>query len=242
MTDSTKPQSDKTTEMNSDLPEGFDKPTGPFANRQAAASYADEPSTQTQDTPSEGPETVEIRDTTAGSPQDVERIAELESQLAEMKDQALRAMAETENMRRRTERERADMQKYAITSFAKELLNVSDNLRRALEAVPEESKQGNEELNNLLVGVEATERELLKIFEKKGIQKIHPLGEKFDPNFHEVMFEAPSEEHPAGTIFQVMEAGYVINDRLLRPARVGVSKGSPELPADGADHHIDTQA
>ena len=133
------------------------------------------------------------------------------------------------------------MQKYAITSFAKDLLSVSDNLRRALEAVPEEAKEGNDVLNNLLVGVEATERELLKIFEQKGVKKIEPLNEKFDPNFHEVMFEAPSSDVPEGVILQVIEAGYVLNDRLLRPARVGVSKGTPEAPADGSEHHVDQE-
>ena len=123
-------------------------------------------------------------ETTASTGNDA-RIAELETQLAEMKEQALRAMAETENMRKRTERERGDMQKYAITSFAKDLLNVSDNLRRAIEAVPEEQRERNEIIINLLTGVEATERELLKVFEQKGVKKIEPLEEKFDPNFHE---------------------------------------------------------
>ncbi|MGB1077199.1 MAG: nucleotide exchange factor GrpE [Bdellovibrionales bacterium] len=213
-------------------PEGFDKPNGPFANRKTP-SFAEE-----TETPSEQ---VATEETSAPTADDSARVAELEAQLAEMKEQALRAMAETENMRKRTERERSDMQKYAITGFAKDLLNVSDNLRRAIEAVPEEQRERNEIIINLLTGVEATERELLKVFEQRGLQKIEPLEEKFDPNFHEVMFEAPSSDYPEGTIIQVIEAGYVLNDRLLRPARVGVSKGMPEAPKDGGEHHIDQE-
>jgi len=226
-----------------DLPDGFDKPTGPFANRKTP-SFADQTEEQSQP---EGPDAIDPTSTQASAPADAAHIAELEAKLAEMKEQAMRAMADTENMRKRTERERSDMQKYAITGFAKDLLSVSDNLRRALEAVPEEQRERNEVIINLLTGVEATERELLKVFEQKGIQKIEPLGEKFDPNFHEVMFEAPSPEYAEGMILQVIEAGYVLNDRLLRPARVGVSKGSPEAPeasndsADNGDHHIDTE-
>lgn len=225
-------------ENKAETPDGFDKPTGPFANRKTP-SFADdvESSDSEADTQEEN-----ISSTATDSGESAERIAELEAQLAEMKDHAMRAMADTENMRKRTERERSDMKKYAITSFAKDLLSVSDNLRRALEAVPEEQRERNEVIINLLTGVEATERELLKVFEQKSINKIEPLNEKFDPNFHEVMFEAPSNEYPAGVVLQVIESGYMLNDRLLRPARVGVSKGAPEAPADGEDHHVDTEA
>lgn len=219
---------------NADMPEGFDKPTGPFAGRETPStdtSFADE---TISDAPQSEQEPVS---NDAG----LAMIADLEQQVADMKEQALRAMAETENMRKRVERERSDMQKYAITNFAKDLLNVSDNLRRAIEAVPEEQRERNEIIINLLTGVEATERELLKVFDQKGIKKIEPMGEKFDPNFHEVMFEAPNPEHPEGIVMQVIEAGYVLNDRLLRPARVGVSKGNPETPADGDTPIVDTE-
>ncbi len=216
------------------LPEGFDKPTGPYAGR-STPSFAEE----TED--------ISSVETSEDSPENQasERISALETELASIKDQALRAMAETDNIRKRAEREQTNTRKYAITGFATELLNVADNLRRALDAVPEESKEDNEDLVTLLTGIEATERELLKIFKQRHIQKIEPLEEKFDPNFHEVIFEAPSTDHPAGIIIQVVEAGYLLNDRILRPARVGVSKGAPETPPDSpedsTDHHIDRE-
>jgi molecular chaperone GrpE len=227
MTDTSKPQND----TNADMPEGFDKPTGPFSGRETP-SFADESVNE----PSQN-DTSNISND-AG----LALVADLEQQVADMKEQALRAMAETENMRKRTERERGDMQKYAITSFAKDLLAVSDNLRRALDTVPDDAKQGNEVLENLLVGIEATERQLLKVFEQKGIKKLEPLEEKFDPNFHEVMFEAPNEDYPAGIIFQIIEPGYLLNDRLLRPARVGVSKGAPDVSPENDVTHVDTEA
>lgn len=214
-----------------DVPEGFDKPTGPFANRKTPSFASETDSSQEVQEESLDTSDNEESDTTCN--------LELEAKLAEMKDQTLRAMAETENIRKRTEREIADTRKYAVMGFAKDLINVSDNLRRAIESVPEEEKQENEVLKNLFAGIEATERELLKAFAQKGIKKLEPLEEKFDPNFHEVMFEAPSTEHPEGIIIQIIEPGYMINDRLLRPARVGVSKGAPEAPKDGEDHHVD---
>ena len=137
-----------------DSPEGFDKPTGPFANRKTAA-FADETDS---DITGEQEEIFSEDNIEKSTSQESERIKELEAQIAEIKDQALRAMADTENMRKRTERERGDMQKYAITSFAKDLLSVSDNLRRALDTVPENNTEENDILNNLVVGIEATER------------------------------------------------------------------------------------
>ena len=125
-----------------------------------------------------------------------------------------------------------------MSGFARDLLAVSDNLRRALEAVPADLVN-DERIKALLSGIEATERELLRTFEKNGIRKIEPVGEPFNPNFHEVMFEAPGTGQPPGTIVQVIEAGYVISDRLLRPARVGVAKN--DGPA-GTSHTLDTRA
>ena len=151
------------------------------------------------------------------------KIAELEEQVGQMKDALLRALAETENLRRRSQREKEDALKYAPAALAKALLPVADNLRRALDSIPEELR-GDEKLAALFSGVEMTERDLLSAFEKNGIERIDPLGEKMDPNWHEAMFEVPDADKPAGTVVQVVEAGYRLQDRLLRPARVGVAR------------------
>ena len=173
-------------------------------------------------------------------------IEALQTQLDQATDQAVRALAEAENTRRRAQKEREDASKYAVSGFAKDLLDVSDNLRRALEAIPEDLLESEPRLKNLVEGIEATERSLLRTFEKHGIKKLEPLDEPFDPNFHEVMFEAPAPGKPAGIIMQIVEPGYTLNERLLRPARVGVSKDdgnageTPQEPPPGG--HIDTQA
>jgi molecular chaperone GrpE len=154
-----------------------------------------------------------------------DRLAALEAELAEQKDRLLRALAETENVRRRAQREREDVSKYAVTSFAKDLLSAADNLRRALESLPE-SEVKDERTRSLLAGVAATERELLGVFERHGIRRIEPKGEPFDHNFHQAIFEAEREDQPSGTVVEVLQPGYVLHDRLLRPAMVGVAKGS----------------
>lgn len=170
----------------------------------------------------------------------------LQAQLDQATDQAVRALAEAENTRRRAQKEREDASKYAVSGFAKDLLDVSDNLRRALDAIPADLLEAEPRLKNLVEGIEATERSLLRTFEKHGIKKLEPLDEPFDPNFHEVMFETPAPGKPAGVVMQVVEPGYTLNDRLLRPARVGVSKDdgsageTPQEPPPGG--HIDTQA
>lgn len=155
----------------------------------------------------------------------LERVAELEADTAKLKDQALRAMAETENIRRRSEREREDTAKFAISGFAKSLLDVADNLRRAVEAVPGDAVEADPALKTLVDGVAATERQLLAAFERNGVTRIDPVGEAFDPNFHQAMFELPGTGKPAGTVVQVIQSGYVLQGRLLRPAMVGVAKG-----------------
>jgi molecular chaperone GrpE len=152
----------------------------------------------------------------------------LQTELAEMKEQALRAMAEVENIRRRSQRDREDASKYAVASFARDLLDVADTFRRALDAVPEDVRDSDPRVAGLVEGIEATERKMLDTFARNGIRKIEPLEEPFDPNFHEVMFETPIAGKTAGTVIQVLEPGYVLHDRLLRPARVGVSKESDE--------------
>lgn len=156
---------------------------------------------------------------------DAAPVSDFEKKLAETNDKMLRALAELENLRKRSERERQDTAKFAVSGFARDLLSVSDNLKRALMAIPAEARAGDERLSSIYAGVEATERELLRVLESNGIKKIEPLGQKFDPNMHEVLFESPAEGKEAGVIIQVVEPGYVIHERLLRPARVGVAAG-----------------
>ena len=162
----------------------------------------------------------------AVEPSAEERVAALETELAEQKDHLLRALAETENVRRRAQREREDALKYAVAGFAKELLSVADNLRRALDSLPE-SEIRDERTHGLLAGVAATERELLSVFERHGIQRIDPDGERFDHNLHQAIFEAERPGKPSGMIIEVLQPGYVLHDRLLRPAMVGVAKENP---------------
>ncbi len=151
-----------------------------------------------------------------------------EMEIADLKDRLLRAVAETENLRRRAEREREDTAKYAVSGFARDLLNVADNLRRALQNLSPEVRAKDEALNTLADGVELTERELLRVFDKHGIRVVDPQpGEKFDHNFHQAMFEVPNADQPPGTIVSVMQAGYALKERLLRPAMVGVAKAPP---------------
>lgn len=169
------------------------------------------------------------------------RIAELEAELKSVNDRALRLMAEAENIRRRTERDREETLRYAASGLAKDLLNVADNLRRALAAVPDELREGDEAAKNFVVGVEMTEKELLTAFEKHGIQQILPLGEKFDYEKHQAMFELENTGQPAGTVVEMMQPGYVMHDRLLRPAMVGVAKGNPDESPDDIEH-VDTTA
>jgi molecular chaperone GrpE len=193
------------------------------------------PATENDNVDTNGVEQVEAQAPENGADAASGRVAQLEAEVASLKDQALRAMAEAENTRRRAAREKEDASKYAVAGFAKDMLNVADNLRRALEAVPSESAE-NELVKSLTVGVEATERQLLAALERAGIKKLEPLGETFDPNFHQVMFEIENTGKPAGTVVQVLQAGYVIHGRLLREAMVGVAKGGAD------DLHLDTKA
>lgn len=168
-------------------------------------------------------------------------IAALQAEIASMKDQLLRAVAETENTRRRLTRERDETAKYAASNFAKEMLGVADNLNRALAAIPAEALAKDEALKTLHDGVSATERQLDAAFTRQSIKRIWPEGEKFDSNLHQAMFEVPGTDKPQGTVVQVLQAGYVMHDRLLRPALVGVAKGDPK-PAGDAPDHVDTVA
>jgi molecular chaperone GrpE len=154
-----------------------------------------------------------------------EEIVALKEEAAALKDRLLRLAAEMENLRKRTEREKAEATLYAASNFARDLLNVSDNLGRALQAVStEERERAGEIERNLIGGVEATERELQNVFQRHGIRKIEAVGAKFDPNFHQAMFEVPTSEKPPGTVMQELQSGYAVGERCLRPALVGVSK------------------
>jgi molecular chaperone GrpE len=168
-----------------------------------------------------------------GQPSAAEEIAKLEQEKAELKDKLLRTLAEMENLRRRTEKEVADTRSYAVTAFARDMLSVADNLRRAIEAVPAEArKSGDGAISGLIDGVELTEREMTKTLERHGVRKVDPAGQKFDPNKHEAIFEAPHESIAKGQVHTVVQPGYAIGERVLRPARVGVSSGAPGAAND----------
>ncbi len=158
---------------------------------------------------------------------DATRALRLEGEVSELRDQLLRALAEGENQRRRSQREREEAVRYAAAPMLRDLLAVADNLQRALESVPGEVTENDGALRTLLEGVELTRKELETVFERHGIVKLNPLGERLNPHHHEAMFEVPDPEQPSGTIVQVVQPGYLLHDRLLRPARVGVAKGGP---------------
>jgi molecular chaperone GrpE len=166
---------------------------------------------------------------------------DLEALLAEnadMRDKLLRTMADMENLRRRTEREKEDTARYAISNFARDVLTIGDNLRRVIEHVPEEAAGKDPALKSFLEGVALTERELLKMMEKHGVTRLEPMGQRFDPNQQQAMYEVPTTDVPEGTVVQVMQAGFTIGDRVLRPALVAVSKGGPKpapTPKAGAE-------
>ena len=159
------------------------------------------------------------------------------AEIAELKDKLLRTLAEGENMRRRLQKEREDTAKYAVASFARDMLTVADNLRRALDATAGDSRDPAEAIHALMEGVGLTERDMLSALERHGIRKIDPAGQRFNHEQHEAMFEVPTAEVPPGTVVQVVEVGYMIHDRLLRPARVGIAKA---LPGEGG--RVDTTA
>jgi len=191
--------------------------------RAEAETDRDEPGTPAAPEPS--------APTSAGEPDLAEKLAR---EGAELKDRLLRSLAEMENLRRRTEREVADSRTYAVTSFARDILEVADNMARALQAPAAELQQrADAGVKALLDGVELIERELMKVLEKHGVRKFEPHGEKFDPNLHQAMFEVPDSSLPAGTVAKVMQAGYLIGERVLRPALVAVAKGGPKAAATG---------
>lgn len=181
-------------------------------------------------------------DATAANPDStadtaLDPVAALEAEKADLHDKLLRSLADMENLRRRTEREVADSRIYGVTGFARDMLTVADNLHRALASLPEAERAAvSPAVKALVEGVELTERDFLKTLEKHGVKKREPIGEKFNPNLDQAMFEVPDDTKPNGTVVQVVQAGYVIGDRLLRPSMVGVSKAAPK-PAEEPSKH-----
>jgi len=157
-----------------------------------------------------------------------ERLAAAEAEAARLKNEYLRALAETENVRKRSARERQEAGQYAIAGFARDLLSVADNLQRALDAVDAQAKAADPALQALTSGVEMTEKELLSVLERHGVKPIPALGQVFDPHVHEALYELPDPTVPQGTVVQVAQSGYTLHDRTLRPARVGLARGGPK--------------
>src|ERR671916_1214402 len=190
--------------------------------------------TENQNTPQEEP--VQEAANEAVSQPAADPIAALEAEKADLKDKLLRLMADMENLRRRTAREIADARTYAVANFARDMLNVADNVRRAIESVPAEASRTAEgAFKGLIEGIDLTERDLLKTLERHGVKRLDPQGQKFDPNLHQAMFEVPNPDVPNGTVVQVVQTGYVIGDRVLRPALVGVAKGGPKAAAQDSN-------
>jgi len=161
----------------------------------------------------------------------VDPVAVLAREAADLKDRLLRTLAEMENLRRRTEKEVADARTYGVTNFARDILAVADNMERALKTLDDEIRaKADAGVKALLDGVELTERELIKVMEKHGVRRLEPAGQKFDPNLHQAMLEVPDPSVPSGTVVQVMQPGYTIGERVLRPALVGIAKGGPKAP------------
>ncbi len=209
--------------------------TDPQTGEQAANENAPE----TEAAPEEAVEAAETATAT-----EAEAEADPAAEVSDLKDKLLRAVAETENMRRRAERDKQDAAKFAVSNFARDVLSVADNLRRALDSVPED-QAGHEAVKTLMDGVQLTENELKAAMERHGIKVVDPQGEKFDHNFHQAMFEVPDTGQADGTVVQVIQVGYTIHDRLLRPAMVGVAKGAKPAPGskdDDSGEHVDTVA
>jgi len=178
-----------------------------------------------------------VKEAAAGEPDALEL---LKAENTELRDRYLRLAAEMDNLRRRTEREVKDAKSYSVAGFARDMLAVSDNLRRALDAIPAEAKAAADAgLTTLIEGVDMTERSMLSALERHGVRKLEPVGQKFDPNFHQAMFEVPNTEVPNNTVVQVVQAGFSIGERVLRPAMVGVAKGGPKLVEAEANSVLD---
>lgn len=166
--------------------------------------------------------------TPAAEPDPFAVLEKLNAENTELKDRVLRTLAEMENLRRRTEKEVADARAYGVTNFARDMLGFADNLNRALDSVPAEAREADGPLKSLVEGLELTERDFISRLARHGVKKLEPKGQKFDPNMHEALFEMPDPSVPNGTVAQVVEDGYSIGERCLRPAKVGVARGGPK--------------
>jgi molecular chaperone GrpE len=164
-----------------------------------------------------------------------EVLTKLQAENAELKDRLLRTLAEVENVRRRGEREVNDTRQYAVAKFAGDMLDVADNMARALANTPAEARETDPAVKTLVEGVELTEKAMLRALEKHGVKKLDPKGERFDPHFHQAMFEVPDPSVPNGTVAQVVQVGYSIGSRVLRPAMVGVARGGPKAATAEAE-------
>ena len=248
------PTQKNTTDVNADVTDSSDvtdtdETMAAQADAQADAGAAIE-AADAEDAADDSEGDIDSDDESPWELDPAEQIVALEAEIAEHKDKTLRALAEAENVRRRGERDKIDATKYAITNFAREMVTVADNLRRALASVPEEGRKESEVVENLVLGVEMTEREMLNAFERSGIARIDAMDKLFDHNFHQALFEIEDLSVPAGTVVQEVESGFTLNDRLLRPAKVAVSKGGPkpvvgtaasEEPAAAADQSASGQ-
>ncbi|MEW9305735.1 nucleotide exchange factor GrpE [Labrys portucalensis] len=206
------------------------KPEAETETRAAAEAAA--PAAPTADSAGQAGGEQAGADQTAENDNAFEVLTKLQAENAELKDRVLRAMAEIENVRRRGERELNDARQYAIAKFAGDMLGVADNMERALASVPAEARETDAAVKALMEGVELTEKEMLRSLEKHGVKKLDPKGERFDPNFHQAMFEIPDPSVPNGTVAQVVQVGYSIGSRVLRPAMVGVARGGPKQAAE----------
>ena len=212
-------------------------------DKETGAEDASEEETATAEDAPESPDADETEGDASEEAESGDGDLSPEAEIADLKDKLLRALADTENLRRRSQKDREDALKYSSANFARDMLSVADNLRRAIESIPEDGDPDGQALVGFIEGISLTEKELLSTLERHGIQKVEPMGEKFDPQYHEAMFEVPTNDAAAGTVVQVVETGYVIHDRLLRPAKVGIAKAGdgPAGPADPGDK-IDTTA
>lgn len=190
------------------------------------------------------PQETSAQEASATEPSPVHEIDTLKAEIAELKDRALRALAEAENTRRRAEREKKDASAYAVTSFARDMLQVADNFSRAIQALPADVReQAAPQLKAVIEGVEATDRQLMATLERHGIKQIDTANGKFDPNLHQAIAEVPGRGKPAGSIVDVVQAGYQIGERLLRPAMVTIAgKAAPSAEGAPEGTHVDTEA
>tara|TARA_R110000850_G_scaffold195562_9_gene321985 strand:+ start:276 stop:953 length:678 start_codon:yes stop_codon:yes gene_type:complete len=207
-----------------------------FPNSQDMHNMSDESQGNEHETPQAGAASGADEAAAPAPATEPDPVEVLKAEVSDLRDQRLRMAAEMENLRRRTAREIKDAKTFAISGFARDMLQVSDNLQRALAAVPEQGESTDDNgLKTLIEGVELTERAMLSTLERHGVRKLEPMGQKFDPNYHQAMYEVPNTEVANNTVVDVVQPGYVIGDRMLRPAMVGVSKGGPKEAAPAAE-------